>query len=106
MTVEVGSLEVLRGEGGVTPLSGPEKILVRSPTRYDQLDAERYPRITFVTDAIEKTTRLPADRDIEIHGTSRAQVVDLRTDDQGGVWWLSSETTFGNRSSESSPTRS
>ena len=30
LTVDVGSLEVVRGEGGVTPLSGPEKILVRS----------------------------------------------------------------------------
>jgi len=30
LAVEVGSLEVVRGEGGVTPLSTPEKILVRS----------------------------------------------------------------------------
>lgn len=29
LTADVGSLEVLRGDGGATPLSGPEKALVR-----------------------------------------------------------------------------
>ena len=30
LTVAVDSLQVVRGEGGVTPLSGPEKALARS----------------------------------------------------------------------------
>ena len=29
LTVDVDSLNVVRGEGGVTPLSGPEKMVVR-----------------------------------------------------------------------------
>jgi polyisoprenoid-binding protein YceI len=94
LVVEVGSLQVVRGEGGVTPLSGPEKILVRS-NALRSLNAKRYPRIMFVTNDIEKTDdgyRLTGT--LTIHDTSRAQVVDLRTDDQGGNWWLSSETTL------------
>jgi polyisoprenoid-binding protein YceI len=93
LTVEVGSLDVVRGEGGVTPLSAPEKILVRS-NALRSLDAKRYLRITFVTNDIEKIDngyRLTGT--LTIHDTPRPQVVDLRTDDQGGHWWLSSETT-------------
>ncbi len=43
LTVEAGSLEVVRGEGGVTPLSAPEKILVRN-NALRSLDAKRFPR--------------------------------------------------------------
>jgi polyisoprenoid-binding protein YceI len=93
LIVEVGSLEVVRGEGGVTPLSGPEKILVRSNASRS-LNAKRYPRITFEANAIDKTEegyRLTGT--LTIQATSREQVVDVRTEDQGANWWLSSETT-------------
>ncbi len=93
LTVEVGSLEVVRGEGGVTPLSAPEKILVRS-NALRSMDAKRHPRITFSTNDIEKDGagyRLTGT--LTIHNVSRPQTVDLRTDDQGGSWRLSSETT-------------
>ena len=93
LTVEVGSLQVVRGEGGVTPLSAPEKILVRS-NALRSLDAKRHPRITFVANDIERTGegyRLTGT--LTIHDTSRPQVVDLRTDAQGENWWLTSETT-------------
>ena len=94
LTVEVGSLAVIRGEGGVTPLTGPEKILVRSNASRS-LNVKKYPRITFTTNDIEKTDigyRLTGS--LTIHDTSRSQVVDLRVDDQGANWWLSSETTI------------
>jgi polyisoprenoid-binding protein YceI len=93
LVVEVGSLAVLRGEGGVTPLSGPEKILVRS-NALRSLGATRYPRIVFEANTIDKTDdgyRLAGT--LTIQSTSREQVVDVRTDDQGTNWWLSSETT-------------
>lgn len=93
LAVEVGSLEVVRGAGGVTPLSAPEKILVRS-NALRSLDAKRYPRITFVTNDIERTVdgyRLTGT--LTIRDRSRPQVIDLWTDDQGDNWWLSSETT-------------
>jgi polyisoprenoid-binding protein YceI len=92
LIVEVGSLEVVRGEGGVTPLSGPEKILVRR-NALRSLDAKRHPRITFEANAIDKTAngyRLTGT--LTIMATSREWVVDVRTDDQGTNWWLSSQT--------------
>jgi polyisoprenoid-binding protein YceI len=92
LTVDVDSLEVLRGEGGLTPLSGPEKILVRS-NALRQLGAGRVPRICFEADTIEKS------RDgyhlagtLQIRGTTRDQVIDLRTDDLDDTWWLSTQT--------------
>jgi polyisoprenoid-binding protein YceI len=92
LIVEVGSLGVVRGEGGVTPLSGPEKILVRS-NALRSLDAKRYPRITFEVNVIDKTDdgyRLTGT--LTIKAASREQVVDVRTDEQGTNWWLSGET--------------
>jgi len=91
LEVEVDSLDVLRGEGGVTPLSGPEKILVRS-NALRQLDAGRFPKIRFDADTVEQTDdgyRLTGT--LQIHGKTRAQVVDLCTDDLGDVWQLSTE---------------
>ena len=93
LTVDAGSLEVVRGEGGLTPLSGPEKILVRS-NALRLLGARRFPRITFAAKTIEKTADgYRMDGTLTIHGKARTQRVDVRTDDLDGSWWLSSETT-------------
>lgn len=91
LTVEVDSLEVVRGEGGVTPLSGPEKALVRS-NALRQLDAGHFPEICFEAETIEKNRdgyRLTGV--LQIRGKTRAQVIELRTDDLGDAWRLSSE---------------
>lgn len=91
LDVEVDSLEVLQGEGGLTPLSGPEKIVVRS-NALRQLDAGRFPGIRFEADTIDQTRdgyRLAGT--LQIHGKTRAQVIDLRTDDLGDAWRLSCE---------------
>ncbi|MCX2929575.1 YceI family protein [Mycobacterium sp. CVI_P3] len=100
LVVDVDSLQVLKGEGGVTPLSGPEKGVVRA-NALKALDVKKYPRITFVTEDITKTAdgyRL--DGTVEIHGTSRPQSVDLAVEDSGGVWTMSAsvpviQTQFG-----------
>jgi polyisoprenoid-binding protein YceI len=94
LTVDVGSLEVVRGEGGVTPLSGPEKMMVRR-NALGSLNARKFPRIIFFANVIEKIDdgyRLSGD--LTIHGETRAQVVDVRTDDRGGSWRLSSDTVI------------
>jgi polyisoprenoid-binding protein YceI len=94
LTVDVDSLDVLRGEGGVTPLSGPEKILVRS-NALRQLAAGRFPRICFEADTIEKGRdgyRLGGM--LQIRGNTQAQEIDLRTDDLGDVWRLSSRAAL------------
>ncbi len=93
LAVDVDSLEVLRGEGGLTPLSGPEKALVRS-NALRQLAAGRHPEIRFErpADNIEKSRdgyRLTGT--LQIRGKTRPQVIALRTDDLGDAWRLSTE---------------
>jgi polyisoprenoid-binding protein YceI len=92
LTVDVDSLEVVRGDGGLTPLSGPEKSLVRG-NAVRSLDARRFPRISFASKTIEKIDdgyRLTGT--LTIHGKARTQVVDVRTADLGDRWRLYSET--------------
>jgi polyisoprenoid-binding protein YceI len=94
LTVDVDSLDVVRGEGGLTPLSGPEKVLVRR-NALRSLDARRYPRITFVAETVEKVDdgyRLTGT--LTIHGKGRTQIVDVRTDDLGDSWDISSQSTI------------
>jgi polyisoprenoid-binding protein YceI len=81
-------------------LSGPEKSLARSHA-LKSLDSARFPRINFAADDIAQTNdgyRLSGT--LEIHGTSRACVVELRVEDLGGAWRMSGEaevrqTEFG-----------
>jgi polyisoprenoid-binding protein YceI len=91
LTVDVDSLVVLRGEGGLTPLSGPEKTLVRS-SALRQLAAGRHRKICFDADTVEKSRdgyRLTGT--LQIRGKTRAQVIALRTEDLGDAWRLSTE---------------
>lgn len=100
LVVEVDSLQVVKGEGGVTPLSGPEKVVVRS-NALKSLDVKKYPKIRFSTEDIAKTdSGYRMTGTVEIHGTSRPQVVDLEVDDHGKAWVLSArvplvQTQFG-----------
>ena len=92
LTVEVDSLEVLRGEGGVKGLSGPEKALVKS-NALQSLDAGRYPEIRFTAATIDKTDdgyRLTGT--LHIRGKSREHVVELRTEDLDGAWRMPAES--------------
>jgi polyisoprenoid-binding protein YceI len=91
LAVETDSFEVLRGEGGVKGLSGPEKTLVRS-NALKSLDAGRFPEIRFTAEAIDKTDggyRLTGK--LQIKGKSREHVIDLRTQDLGDSWRMSAE---------------
>jgi polyisoprenoid-binding protein YceI len=91
LTVDVDSLEVLQGEGGLTPLSGPEKILVRS-NALRQLGAGRFPEICFDADRIDHDQdgyRLTGT--LQIHGKTRRHVIDLCTEDLGDLWRLSTQ---------------
>ncbi|WP_156690142.1 YceI family protein [Mycobacterium sp. Marseille-P9652] len=93
LTVEVESFDVLRGEGGVKGLTGPEKALVKS-NAMKSLDASRYPEIRFTSEAIEKTDagyRLAGA--LQIRGKSRDHEIDLRTEDLGASWRMTAEST-------------
>ena len=92
LTVEIDSFEVLRGEGGVKALSGPEKVLVKS-NALKSLDAGRYPEIRFTADVIDRIDdgyRLTGT--LQIRGKSRKHVIDLRTEDLGEAWRMSAES--------------
>lgn len=93
LAVEVDSLEVLRGEGGVKALSGPEKSLVRS-NALKSLDAGRFPEIRFGAETIDRTGdgyRLIGT--LHIRGKSRDHTVDVRTEDCGDTWRMSAESS-------------
>ena len=92
LAVETESLQVLRGDGGVKGLSGPEKALVRS-NALRALGAGRFPGVRYTADAIERTGdgyRLTGK--LQIHGESRTHVIDLRTEDLGDSWRISAES--------------
>jgi polyisoprenoid-binding protein YceI len=93
LAVETDSFEVLRGQGGVKALSGPEKTVVRS-NALKSLNASRFPEIRFSADIIKKTDdgyRLTGN--LQIRGKSREQVIDLRTEDLGDSWRMSAESS-------------
>ncbi len=88
LVVDVDSLQVLRGEGGVTPLSGPEKAVARG-NALKTLDAKSFPTIEFHPDSIESTGdgyRLSGP--LSIHGVSRPTTVDLTMTQDGDTWHL------------------
>lgn len=90
LVVEVDSLEVVKGEGGLTPLSGPEKTLVRS-NALRTLGASRFRDIVFTADDIEPSDdgyRLNGT--LHVHGKKRDQVIDVRTEDLGNSWRMTS----------------
>ena len=92
LTVEVDSLDVLHGEGGVKGLTRPEKALARS-NALRTLDADRYPQIRFRAGDIDKVDdgyRLAGM--LTIHGVTGECEIGLRVEDLGKAWRLSCET--------------
>ncbi|KQU55525.1 S-adenosyl-L-methionine-dependent methyltransferase [Rhodococcus sp. Leaf278] len=92
LVAEVGSLEVVHGEGGLTPLIGPEKIVAKA-NALKSFDADRYPSIRFRSEnitAVDSGFRLAGT--VEIHGVSREVAVDVAATDLGDRWRIESET--------------
>ncbi len=93
LVVEVDSFEVLRGEGGVKGLSGPEKTLVRS-NALKSLSANRFPEIRFNADTIDKTENgYRLNGMLQIRGKEREHVVELCTEELADSWRLSLQST-------------
>lgn len=100
LTVDTDSLEILSGEGGLTPLGDTEKGVARS-NALKSLDAGKFPRIRFVSDDITQTAggyRLNGS--VEIHGVTRPQAVEVAVEDTGDALRLSAQvrvlqTDFG-----------
>ena len=91
LEVDVDSLQVLQGEGGVTPLSGPEKGIVRA-NALKSLDAKKFPKIRFAADDITETaTGYRLSGTVEIHGKTQPQAVDLTVAEDGADWVMTAE---------------
>lgn len=89
LSVTVDSLRVLKGEGGVTPLTGPEKAVARS-NALKTLDAKKHPTIGFTAERIDKTAEgYLLTGSLQIRGTARPQQVALHVEDRGEVWAMS-----------------
>jgi polyisoprenoid-binding protein YceI len=105
LTVEVESLQVLDGEGGLKALSGPEKALARSNS-LRVLDADRIPQIRFHASDIGKVEGgYHLAGKLEIHGVTDEREIGLRVEDLGEAWRFCARPRFANPTSASSPTR-
>lgn len=100
VTIDLDSLDVLRGEGGMTPLSGPEKVLIRS-NALKTLRAKKSPQAVFRSGEIVRTAdTYRINGTLEIAGHSGAQSVEVRAEADGDVWRITGEavvrhTDFG-----------
>ncbi|MEB3030574.1 YceI family protein [[Mycobacterium] nativiensis] len=78
LTVDVDALRVLRGDGGLTPLTPPEKALIRG-NALKCLESAKYERIRFESNDIEPTDdgyRLTGT--LEIHGRTKPHMIEVR----------------------------
>ncbi|MEH3140698.1 MAG: YceI family protein [Mycobacterium kyogaense] len=104
LTVDVDSLQVLRGEGGVKGLSGVEKSLARS-NAVKTLDAKRFPQIRFSADqivtAIDGGYQLNGT--LEIHGKTQQRSVDLRVHDLGSAWRMTCDAAVSHEDFDLTP---
>lgn len=81
LTIDVNSFEVVRSEGGVTPLSGAEKALVRT-NALKLLRARRFPQARFVSADFERdgdTVRMHGA--LEFFGQVRDHTLEVRIKD-------------------------
>lgn len=91
VTVDVASLAVDHGEGGVTPMTAPERAVARS-NALKSLSAKRFPQITYTADeviATESGHQLVGT--LDIGGRRRDLIVDVAVAERGDVWELSSQ---------------
>lgn len=81
VTVDLDSLDVLRGEGGMTPLSGAEKVLIRS-NALKTLRAKKSPQAVFRSTTIERSGSVVRIAGIlELAGHSGEQNVEVEVSD-------------------------
>lgn len=97
LVVDVGDLQVQRGTGGVTPLTGAEKGVARA-NALKTLAVKRFPTIEFQADVIEPTAggyRLSGQ--LSIHGVPKPCTVDVAVTTADGLWRLTGQTQVRQR---------
>ncbi|ALR12335.1 S-adenosyl-L-methionine-dependent methyltransferase [Mycobacteroides saopaulense] len=103
LVVDVDSLRVDSGEGGLTPLTPPEKSIVRS-NALKTLNAKRFPTIEFHS---EEITRNAAGYlmygPLTIHGVTQLAEIDLAVAADGDDLRLSLNTEVSQRAHDIKP---
>lgn len=97
LVVDVDSLRVDSGEGGLTPLTAPEKAMVKT-NALKTLNAKRFPTIEFHAEKITPTaTGYRMRGPLTIHGESQVVDVDLAVAEDGAEQQLSLMTEISQR---------
>lgn len=100
LTADVESFSVEHGEGGLTPLSGPERAIART-NALKTMSAQRFPSVTFEAEDVATTDGgYLLTGTLEIHGRRREHRVAVDVTDRGDTWRLTSrsevrQTDFG-----------
>ncbi|MCV7317506.1 YceI family protein [Mycolicibacillus parakoreensis] len=100
--VAVASLQVRRGAGGLGPLVGPQKTLLRARA-LAALRAGEFPEIAYTADRITaQTDGYRLDGTLSLGGRSRRHPIDVAAGDLGDFWAMTartsiSQTAFGMR---------
>ncbi|WP_373692480.1 YceI family protein [[Mycobacterium] kokjensenii] len=92
LDTEVDSLRVLQGDGGLTPLTPPEKSLIRS-NALKCLGGDKHPLIRFACTRIEPTDdgyRLTGE--LEIRGRKRPHVLAVQAAQTDDCWQVDGST--------------
>ncbi|MFM9378605.1 YceI family protein [Gordonia sp. VNK21] len=80
LTVDVDSLDVIAGEGGLTPMGGAEKALARK-NALKAFDAGKYPQITYVSSGVERDgDRYTVSGELTVHGVTRSHPLTVTAD--------------------------
>lgn len=90
LTVDVDSLTVLKGEGGIAPWTGAEPGIARS-NALKSLEVKKYPTITYASTGVVRDGDVySVDGELTLHGVTRPHPVTVRRDGTG----FSCETTI------------
>jgi polyisoprenoid-binding protein YceI len=88
---------VLSGAGGVTPLTGPEKLIVRS-NALKTLNAKKFPTVEFRAQEIKGTgTGYSLRGPLTLHGRTETIEVDVDVADVDGVVQLGARTEVSHK---------
>ncbi|MCK0439909.1 YceI family protein [Gordonia alkaliphila] len=80
LTVDVDSLTVLKGEGGIAPWTGAEPGIARS-NALKSLEVKKHPTITYVSTGVTRDGDVYAvDGDLTVHGVTRPHPITVRQD--------------------------
>lgn len=91
--IAVDSLQVRSGEGGLTPLTGPEKLVTRS-NALKTLKAKNNQHVTYQSVSISKSDNgYHIDGSLTIAGRTRRHPIEVVVGDTGDGWDISVEST-------------